>query len=112
MYTKTAQESVVHELLEWSLEEYDRNAPARSSTDILTHLQNWTNALFARAAFIAPLMKDEAFKEEQEWRIVYPPARRAKVKFIPKPNVLSPYVDLALRRVHSPSNSQATVAPG
>jgi Protein of unknown function (DUF2971) len=111
MYTKTTQESLVHELLEWSLEEYERNAPAHLACDTMNHLENWTNALFARAAFIWPLMKDEAFEEELEWRIVYSATRRAEVKFIPKPNALSPYVDLNLRRVQSLPGAGPTVTP-
>jgi Protein of unknown function (DUF2971) len=58
------------------------------------HLKQWVAAFSIHIAYLAPLMKDAAFAEEQEWRIIYRPEYRTQVKFIPRPAVLSPYVEL------------------
>lgn len=46
---------------------------------------------------VAPLMKDQAFQEEREWRIVYKPgAHRIPVKYRPGNSMLLPFVELPL----------------
>jgi hypothetical protein len=49
-------------------------------------------------------MKDVAFSEEREWRIIhqiYEPAHRTQVKFTCKPAFLSPYVELDIGETRS-----------
>jgi len=52
--------------------------------------------LLWRATAAAPIMKNPAFAEEQEWRLIHMLQSKWDVRFLPKPIGLVPYVELRL----------------
>jgi hypothetical protein len=101
IYDDQEKLALVRRLLGWVLNIYPKRASAYSGGQQLTHMENWITTLFVIAARLAPLLKDQSFAEEREWRIVYMPGFQTQVQFLPKPNVLSGYVDLLLGKPQS-----------
>jgi hypothetical protein len=47
-------------------------------------------------ASVGPMMKNPAFAEEQEWRLIHLTHSKASVRFLPKLTGLFPFVELKL----------------
>jgi hypothetical protein len=95
VYDRDAQAKWVTDFLAWALEEYPRVA-AKHLSEQDEHRQAWANMLLWKATAAAPIMKNPAFAEEQEWRLIHMLQAKWDVRFLPKPIALVPYVELKL----------------
>jgi Protein of unknown function (DUF2971) len=93
IYCLDEQKTILRDLLNASISLFLTHT-IKHKDDQDSYLEHWVTAFSIHIALLAPLMKDVAFSEEREWRIVYMPPYRTQVKFIPRPVVLSPYVEL------------------
>jgi Protein of unknown function (DUF2971) len=101
IYDRDEQTQLVREFLAWVLEEYPR-AASKHATEQAEHREAWTHVMLWRLSAIAPIMKNPAFFEEEEWRLIHLPESIATIRFLPKPTKLVPFVEL---KIGSPSNS-------
>jgi hypothetical protein len=96
VYDPDEQVRIIRTVLAWALEEYPRRAANYSSEKRPDHLQRWLQAYMQCLGNGAPLFKRKDFSEEQEWRIVCRIPHSTSVKFNPKQEILSAYLDLEL----------------
>src|SRR4029077_10194075 len=90
-YDRTEQATFVRDLLGWALQEYLRVAARHPGSDQDEHRRAWTYMLFWRLTAAAPIMKNPAFAEEQEWRLIHILQTKWDVRFLPKPIGLVPF---------------------
>jgi hypothetical protein len=95
IYDRDEQAKWVHDFLHWALLEYVRVAQ-RHQSELDEHRRAWAHMLLWRATAAAPIMKNPAFAEEQEWRLIHVLQSKWDVRFLPKPVGLTPYVELKL----------------
>lgn len=87
---RTIEHWVVHALK-------DLTAKLPSSTDPVAHVKKNCHNYFSSFADFAPAMKDSAFKDEYEWRLVgLIPSNDPRVKLRPGRSMLVPYVPINL----------------
>ena len=89
IYSQSEKLKILRDLADKVLATYTRHA-TNHQADKGSHLEHWVTAFSIHVAHLAPLMKDVAFSEECEWRIICQPKYRTQVKFTPRPAVLSP----------------------
>lgn len=91
IYDKAAQESLIGALVDQAIRDFE----LISETDPGSWHQPGVDLGFAINAF-GPLVKDRAFAEEKEWRLVSRPIRYHDLLLRPGPNTLVPYVEVPL----------------
>lgn len=96
IYDASQQASLVRKLLHWSLSEYASIAATIPADDRDEHRRDWAHIFLWRAASTAPLIKNPAFVEEQEWRLIFLPVWKEQVRFVPRLTGLAPFVELNL----------------
>jgi len=95
-YDLSAQSKLVRELLLWGLSEYQRIITSVPSDQRNEHRRDWAHMFLWRAAAAAPTIKNPAFVEEQEWRLIHMPPFKRDVRFVPRQTGLSPFTELRL----------------
>jgi hypothetical protein len=106
IYTETAKQKIVAECFDWMLSEYpDRARAFASDEEKKAHLGAWVWNWAFRASFIAPMVKNSGFEEEDEWRLVRRFALPGDAHFIAKNSHLCPYLELhvGVTRPHPPA---------
>jgi hypothetical protein len=88
--------SLVRKLLLWGLSEYQRVASIVSIDQRDEHRRDWAHMFLWRATAAAPIIKNPAFAEEAEWRLIHLPLFKEEVRFIAKQTGLSPFTELRL----------------
>jgi hypothetical protein len=96
LYNRDDQAKMVRSTLEWALTEYSNVAGNRDVKAREAHLEIWANHLLWFASGLAPIMKNPAFEEETEWRLIYLLRGNREITFLPKPKGLVPVVDMKL----------------
>lgn len=96
IYDREEQATLVRDFLAWVLNEYPRVASKHAGTDRDEHLAAWTRVLLWTATLVAPVMKNPAFAEEEEWRLIHIAPSRASVRFLPRLTGLAAFVELKL----------------
>lgn len=98
IYDRDEQARLIEDLIAWAQGEYARRASSHEKQD--EHRKAWVHWMLWMATAAAPIMKNPAFVEEQEWRFIYllNPAERAKLRFRPRPTGLVPYIEAKLGR--------------
>jgi hypothetical protein len=99
IYDEATQNGMVRDLLQWALREYGSVAPKYTGADRSKHCESWAHHMLWLAAGTAPAIKNSAFIEEREWRLIklaVPVALPGgdQVEFVPKPTGLVPYIEL------------------
>jgi len=112
IYDREAQEALVRQLLEWALTEYRAISQNYPPSQQQLHLEQWQRALFLVAGQLASLVKDPAFAEEREWRIIYRATRPNEISFLAKQTMLSGFVELGLGVAQSHPNALPAEDPG
>lgn len=95
-YDLSAQTKLVRELLLWGLSEYERIVATVPFDQRDGHRKDWAHMFLWRAAAAAPTIKNPAFVEEQEWRLIHMPLFKQDVRFVPRQTGLSPFTELRL----------------
>lgn len=95
IYDRDQQAKWVREFLDWALIEYVRVADKHRAEED-EHRRSWAHMLLWRATSAAPIMKNPAFAEEEEWRLIHILQSKWDVRFLPKPVGLVPFVELKL----------------
>jgi Protein of unknown function (DUF2971) len=95
-YDLSEQSNLVRELLRWGLSEYQRVAPSVPVDQRDKHRRDWAHMFLWRAAAAAPIIKNPAFAEEGEWRLIHLPLFKEDIRFIPRQTGLSPFTELRL----------------
>jgi hypothetical protein len=96
IYDRDEQERFVEAFLAWVLDEYPRRACRYAGANQDGHRSAWTQRMIEMLASVAPMMKNPAFFEEDEWRLIHLTHSQASVRFLPKPTGLVPFVELKL----------------
>ncbi len=92
--TKTLRE-LVAAFVDWIIDTYPKHLAQPGTLDAAEHMDLWLNAVAGVSSGLAALFKDEAFFEEREFRLICF-SGISNIKFHPKINLLSAYVDLPL----------------
>jgi hypothetical protein len=95
-YDSSEQAKLVRELLLWGLSEYQKLEATMPLDQRDEHRRNWSHMFLWRAAAAAPIVKNPAFVEEQEWRLIQMPLFKEDVRFVPRQTGLSPFTELRL----------------
>jgi hypothetical protein len=95
-YDLAEQSNLVRELLLWGLSEYEKLAPNISPEHRDEHRRDWAHMFLWRATAAAPIIKNPAFEEEGEWRLIHLPNWKEDIRFIAKETGLSPFTELRL----------------
>ncbi|MDH2346489.1 DUF2971 domain-containing protein [Bradyrhizobium sp. SSUT77] len=96
IYEPSRQLALVQKLLQWGLSEYQKVAATIPINDRDEHRRDWAHMFLWRATAAAPLIKNPAFVEEREWRIIFRPAWKEQVRLLPRSTGLAPFVELKL----------------
>jgi hypothetical protein len=96
LYDRDEQAKLTRSVLEWALDEYPKIAEKQDAETKAAHLENWAHHLLWFAGGLAPIMKNPAFEEENEWRVIYLLKTKREAQFIPKPKGLVPVVAMKL----------------
>jgi hypothetical protein len=96
IYDPSEQSKLVRQLLLWALSEYQTIAASVPSDSRDEHRRDWAHMFLWRAAAAAPIIKNPAFAEEDEWRLIHMPMFKEDVRFVPKLLGLSPFTELRL----------------
>jgi hypothetical protein len=96
IYDRGEQAKMIQALLAWVLEEYPRLAMRHVGSKQDEHRSACTHMMLWMLASVAPMMKNPAFDEEQEWRLIHLTHSQASVRFLPKLTGLVPFVELKL----------------
>jgi hypothetical protein len=96
IYDRDMQAQLIQTFLAWVLDEYPRLATRHAGPKQDEHRSAWTHMMLWMAASVAPMMKNPAFFEEQEWRLIYLLDSQARVRFLPQLTRLVPFVELKL----------------
>jgi Protein of unknown function (DUF2971) len=96
LYDPSQQSKLVHDLLQWALSEYQKLATTIPISDRDDHRRDWAHMLLWRIGAAAPMIKNPAFVEEQEWRLIFMPSLKEQVRFVPRSTGLAPFVELKL----------------
>jgi hypothetical protein len=96
IYDREGQAKLVQDFLSWALAEYPRAASRHPATEQEEHRRAWTHMMLWRLTAAAPVLKNPAFAEEQEWRLIHLLQAKWDVRFLPKPIGLVPFVELKL----------------
>lgn len=105
IYKAEEQIKILQQFLDWMMSCYPKHTCNHPSAERGRHAADWWQIVSFRAAHIAPLFKDEGFKEENEWRLIHLSRNIGHVQFTAKGSHLSPYVDLHIgnkRQFHPP----------
>ncbi len=103
IYDRDEQATFVRDFLDWALEEYLRVAARHPGSEQDPHRSAWMYMLFWRLTAAAPIMKNPAFTEEQEWRLIHILQSKLDVRFLPKPIGLVPFVEIKLGTPQAPA---------
>jgi hypothetical protein len=95
-YDLSEQSNLVRELLRWGLSEYQRLVPGVPVDQRDEHRKDWAHMFLWRAAAAAPIIKNPAFAEESEWRLIHLPSFKEDIRFIPRQTGLAPFTELRL----------------
>jgi hypothetical protein len=104
IYDSDEQVKLVRDFLSWALDEYVRVAAQHPETDRDKHRRAWAHTMLWRLTAAAPIMKNPAFGEEQEWRLIHMLQTKWDVRFLTKPSGLVPFVELKLGTPQPPSD--------
>jgi hypothetical protein len=96
LYDRAEQAKLIRALLEWALDKYPKVAEKQDSTTAKAHLENWAHHLLWFGSGLAPIMKNPAFEEENEWRLIYLLRANREIQFVPKLKGLVPVVGMKL----------------
>jgi hypothetical protein len=96
IYDQDEQAKMIRAVLDWVLDEYPRVARRHAAAEQDEHRSAWTHMMLWMVAAVAPMMKNSAFFEEEEWRLIHLTHSQASVRFLPKPTGLVPFVELKL----------------
>jgi Protein of unknown function (DUF2971) len=96
IYDRDEQAMLIRDFLAWVLNEYPRVASRHAGGEQDEHRSAWTHVILWMAAAVAPMMKNPAFAEEEEWRLIHLLQSKASVRFFPKLTGLVPFVELRL----------------
>jgi Protein of unknown function (DUF2971) len=96
IYELSQQSKLVHDILQWALDEYQRVATTIPANHRDEHRRDWAHMFLWRAAAAAPIIKNPAFVEEQEWRLIFMPRSKEQVRFLPRSTGLAPFLELKL----------------
>jgi hypothetical protein len=92
LYDEVSQRAAVEQLLNWSLDEYEKLVGQTPEFARDKERRLWWTWLLVAATQIAPMMKDNAFQAEAEWRYAIWHGTKAEMDFAPKSTGLMPYV--------------------
>jgi hypothetical protein len=95
-YDLSDQAKLVDDLLQWGLSEYQKlaiNVPLDQRDE---HRKHWAHMFLWRAGAAAPIIKNPAFIEEREWRLIQMPLFKEDIRFVPRATGLSPFTELRL----------------
>jgi hypothetical protein len=96
IYDRDEQANFIREFLAWALVEYLQAASNHPETEQDEHRHAWGHMLLWRLTAAAPIMKNPAFAEEQEWRLIHILQSKWDVRFLPKNSGLVPFTELKL----------------
>jgi hypothetical protein len=96
IYDNAKKRQIVHQMVQWAIAEFQKLRSRQPSDDIRQLAKSWTETLFAYAAQVAPLFKDEAFAEEREWRLLYGPRYKTEICVAAKGPRLTSFIDIGL----------------
>jgi hypothetical protein len=103
MYDRDEQATFVRDFLSWALDEYVRVAARHPENEQAEHRVAWTHMLLWRLTAAGPIMKNPAFAEEQEWRLIHILQSKWDVRFLSKAIGLVPFVELKLGTPQTPA---------
>lgn len=95
IYDEETLRELVAAFVDWIVDIYPKHFSQRGLLSQQEHMEIWLNAVAGVSSGLAALFKDEAFFEEREYRLVCF-SGIPSVKFNPKINMLSAYVELDL----------------
>jgi hypothetical protein len=95
-YDPSEQAKLVRDLLAWALSEYQKLAEALPLDQRDEHRKSWAHMLLWRATAAAPIVKNPAFVEEQEWRLIQMPLLKEDIRFVSRQTGLAPFTELRL----------------
>jgi hypothetical protein len=104
IYDREKKAELVQALLDWALVEYPKRAAPHFAELRTQHLTQWVQHFLSIASGVAPMMKNPAFREEREWRLIWALAGLGQVEFLAKERGLSPYVPLHLGVAQTAAN--------
>lgn len=107
IYDREQQATLVNEIVTWALNEYSRLAVKYPKEKRDEHRQDWGHVLLWLASAVAPIMKNPAFTEEREWRLIYLLQSKNEIQFLPRTTGLVPFVELKLGEPRSSKDGQS-----
>src|SRR4051795_9535907 len=78
------------------MEEYPRAASALQGDEQERHRKAWTSWMLWLVTAAAPIMKNPAFAEEREWRLVCLCQSQQEMRVLPRPTGLAPFVEIKI----------------
>ena len=96
IYDRDEQEKLITAFLAWVLDEYPRRACRYAGAAQDEHRSTWTHTMIWMLSSVAPMMKNPAFFEEEEWRLIHLARSKTSVRFLSKLTGLVPFVELKL----------------
>ena len=103
VYDSASKADLVERVLDFIVQSYPIHEQQHSKNDkahVTNHrafADNWIRDFSPFAALLAPIIKNENFKQENEWRVILYPRDLSLVKFKPKLSLLAPYFPLNLK---------------
>lgn len=83
-------------ILDFIIKQYPADEAEINPGDKAEFIRNWLRHYLSLASFIAPAVKNFAFAQEREWRLIVMPRNVQYVKFRNRGSLLTPYVEIEL----------------
>jgi hypothetical protein len=94
IYDRDEQAELIGDFLLWAMEEYPRVASSEQGGEQERHRKAWTHWMLWLLTAVAPAMKNPAFAEENEWRLIYLATSQERMQFLPRATGLVPFVEI------------------
>jgi Protein of unknown function (DUF2971) len=85
-----------------ALTAFKKTTPDLNKIKDTEYMARWINTLFQETSILAVMVKNSAFYEEMEWRVIFRISEMSDIQFREKPEYLSPFIKIKLLEDRTP----------
>jgi hypothetical protein len=96
IYDLNEKKKLAGMVLDFIIDQFPKDAVEMAPNDIDKFAVDWLGNYLTLATMIAPVMKNSAFAQEREWRLIAMPIKRSEIKYRNRGSLLTPYIEINL----------------
>lgn len=91
-YKDEEKHKIINMILDFICDQYPKDEADAKPDDQEIYMSNWLSWYASYASMITPVMKNKAFEQEREWRLIMMPIYRP-IKYRSRRTMLTPYLE-------------------